>query len=176
MKDAPIPVEATPKPLACDLRIALYQPDIAGNTGAILRLGACMGMGIELIGPAGFDMSDRALKRAGMDYLAMAGLTRHVDWNAFDAWRAASRRRLVLFTTKATSPLWDFEFQADDLLLFGRESSGVPDAVRASADAAVLIPMPGGGRSLNLSMSAAIAAGEAMRQAGRAGTRMPDSA
>ncbi|MGY6706874.1 MAG: tRNA (cytidine(34)-2'-O)-methyltransferase [Rhizobiaceae bacterium] len=152
--------------MASDLRIALYQPDIAGNTGAILRLGACMGMGIELIGPAGFDMSDRALKRAGMDYVAMAGLTRHVDWHAFDAWRVARRRRLVLFTTRGAAPLWDFEFKADDVLLFGRESSGVPDTVHAAADAAVLIPMPGGGRSLNLAMSAAIAAGEAMRQAG----------
>lgn len=178
MNDAGNQGDPTPQAPASELRIALYQPDIAGNTGAILRLGACMGMGIELIGPAGFDMSDRALKRAGMDYVAMAGLTRHVDWNAFDAWRAASRRRLVLFTTRGASPLWDFEFQADDVLLFGRESSGVPDAVHALADAAVLIPMPGGGRSLNLAMSAAIAAGEAMRQAraGGAETRMPGSA
>ncbi|NMG40190.1 tRNA methyltransferase [Chelativorans sp. ZYF759] len=145
-------------------RIALYQPDIAGNTGAILRLGACMGMGVDIIGPAGFDMSDRALKRAGMDYLAMAGLVRHVDWSSFEAWRAEKRHRLVLFTTRGAVPLWDFTFQRDDVLLFGRESAGVPEIVHAAADAAVLIPMPGGGRSLNLAMSAAIAAGEATRQ------------
>lgn len=164
MKDAGTTVEPTLKPIACNLRIALYQPDIAGNTGAILRLGACMGMRIDLIGPAGFDMSDRTLKRAGMDYVAMAGLTRHVDWSAFRAWQQASQRRLVLFTTRAATELWDFAFRPDDLLLFGRESAGVPDAVHEAADAAVLIPMPGGGRSLNLAMSAAIAAGEAMRQ------------
>ena len=147
-----------------DLHIALYQPEIPGNTGAILRLGACMGMGVEIIGPAGFDMSDRTLKRAGMDYLAMAGLTRHVDWPAFEAWRCEEQRRLVLFTTRGAAPLWDFAFRRDDVLLFGRESAGVPETVHAAADAAVLIPMPGGGRSLNLAMSAAMAAGEAMRQ------------
>jgi tRNA (cytidine/uridine-2'-O-)-methyltransferase len=147
-----------------DLRIALYQPDIAGNTGAILRLGACMGQGVEVIGPAGFDMSDRALKRAGMDYLAMAALTRHVDWPSFEAWRATEGRRLVLFTTRANTDLWDFSFGPRDILLFGRESAGVPDQVHEAADATLRIPMPGGGRSLNLAMSAAIAAGEAARQ------------
>lgn len=162
--DAGTSGESTSQPLACDLRIALYQPDIAGNTGAILRLGACMGMGIELIGPAGFDMSDRTLKRAGMDYVAMAGLTRHVDWSVFRAWQQTGQRRLVLFTTRAATELWDFAFRPDDILLFGRESSGVPETVHEAADGAVLIPMPGGGRSLNLAMSAAIAAGEAMRQ------------
>jgi len=159
------PIEPTRQPLAGDLRIALYQPDIAGNTGAILRLGACMGMGIELIGPAGFDMSDRTLKRAGMDYVAMAGLTRHVDWNAFRAWQ--DQRRLVLFTTRASTELWDFSFLPGDVLLFGRESAGVPETVHQAADASVVIPMPGGGRSLNLAMSAAIASGEAMRQLAR---------
>ena len=123
-----------------------------------------MGMGVDIIGPTGFDMSDRALRRAGMDYLAMAGLTRHVDWNAFEAWRHGERRRLVLFTTSGATPLWDFDFLHEDVLLFGRESAGVPEVVHAVADAAVLIPMPGGGRSLNLAMSAAMAAGEAMRQ------------
>jgi tRNA (cytidine/uridine-2'-O-)-methyltransferase len=145
-------------------RIALYQPDIAGNTGAILRLGACMGMGVDIIGPAGFDMSDRTLKRAGMDYVEMAALSRHVDWTSFEAWRTANRRRLVLFTTRGASKLWDFPFSPDDLLLFGRESAGVPEHVHEAADAALLIPMPGGGRSLNLAMSAAIAAGEVLRQ------------
>ncbi|MCG6114534.1 MAG: tRNA (cytidine(34)-2'-O)-methyltransferase [Mesorhizobium sp.] len=162
--DAGKPQEPTGQPLGCDLRIALYQPDIAGNTGAILRLGACMGTGIEVIGPAGFDMSDRTLKRAGMDYVAMAGLTRHVDWSAFRVWQQREQRRLVLFTTRAGTELWDFAFRPDDVLLFGRESAGVPDTVHETADAAVVIPMPGGGRSLNLAMSAAMAAGEAMRQ------------
>lgn len=164
MNDAPEPDCPTAENQPCGLRIALYQPDIAGNTGAILRLGACLGVGIDIIGPAGFDMSDRALRRAGMDYLAMAGLTRHVDWSAFEAWRHGERRRLVLFTTQGATSLWDFDFRGDDILLFGRESAGVPEAVHAVADAAVLIPMPGGGRSLNLAMSAAMAAGEAMRR------------
>ena len=164
MNEIPDVNRGTPECHSRGPRIALYQPDIAGNTGAILRLGACMGMAVDIIGPAGFDMSDRALKRAGMDYLAMAGLTRHVDWRAFEAWRSKARRRLVLFTTRGANPLWDFPFQCDDVLLFGRESAGVPDIVHAAADAAVLIPMPGGGRSLNLAMSAAMAAGEASRQ------------
>ena len=145
--------------------LALFQPDIAGNTGAILRLGACLGVGVHVIGPAGFDFSDRALRRAGMDYLEMAALTRHVDWEAFMGWRQG--RRLVLFTTRAASAYTSFAFATDDILLFGRESAGVPDFVHEAADARVAIPMPGGGRSLNLAMGAAMAAGEAMRQVGR---------
>ena len=146
------------------LRVALFQPDIAGNTGAILRLGACLNLGVDVIGPAGFDFSDRALKRAGMDYLAMAALTRHTDWPAFEAWRRGEERRTVLFTTKAALPYTDFAFAPDDILLLGRESAGVPTRVHETADARVTIPMPGGGRSLNLGMSAAMAAGEALRQ------------
>lgn len=146
------------------LRIALFQPDIAGNTGAILRLGACLGISVDVIAPAGFDFSDRALKRAGMDYLEMAVLKRHTDWLAFEAWRRGEDRRTVLFTTKAALPYMDFAFAPDDILLFGRESAGVPDHVHETANARVKIPMPGGGRSLNLAMSAAMAAGEALRQ------------
>ena len=146
------------------IRIALYQPDIAGNTGAILRLGACLGIAVDVIGPAGFDMSDRTLKRAGMDYLEMAALTRHDDWAAFEAWRSAESRRLLLFSTKAALPYTRFHHCAGDILLFGRESAGVPDHVHAAADERLLIPMPGGGRSLNLAMSVAMAAGEAVRQ------------
>lgn len=146
------------------LRIALFQPDIAGNTGAVLRLGACLGISVDVIAPAGFDFSDRALKRAGMDYLEMAVLKRHTDWPAFEAWRRGEDRRTVLFTTKAALPYTDFAFAPDDILLFGRESAGVPDHVHETADARVKIPMPGGGRSLNLAMSAAMAAGEALRQ------------
>lgn len=145
-------------------RIALYQPDIAGNTGTILRLAACLGVAVDIIEPAGFDMSDRALKRAGMDYLEMAALNRHVSWQAFEEWRRAERRRLVLFTTKAEAPYTRFAFAEADILLFGRESAGVPDAVHDAADHRLTIPMPGGGRSLNLAVAAAMAAGEAMRQ------------
>lgn len=146
------------------LRIALYQPDIAGNTGTILRLAACMALGVDIIEPAGFDFSDRALRRAGMDYLERTALTRHVDWTAFEDWRASEKRRLVLFTTGATVRYTDFAFIPGDILLFGRESAGVPDHVHAAADHRLLIPMPGGGRSLNVAMSAAMAVGEAIRQ------------
>lgn len=148
------------------IRIALYQPDIAGNTGTILRMAACFGLAVDIIEPAGFDLSDRNLRRAGMDYLEMAALTRHVDFAAFDAWRMAEGRRLVLFTTKAAQPYTEFSYADGDVILFGRESAGVPDHVHERADARLLIPMRGGGRSLNLALSAAMAAGEAMRQLG----------
>lgn len=146
------------------VRIALYQPDIAGNTGTILRLGACLALGVDVIEPAGFDLSDRALKRAGMDYLEMAALARHVDFAAFEAWRRREARRLVLFSTKAAQSYTRFRYQPGDVLLFGRESAGVPDGVHETADHRVLIPMPGGGRSLNVALAAAMAAGEALRQ------------
>lgn len=145
-------------------RIALYQPDIPGNTGTVLRLAACLGVTVDIIGPAGFDLSDRALKRAGMDYLAMAALNRHDDWRTFETWRRDEARRTVLFTTKADLDYTQFAFKSGDILLFGRESAGVPDPVHESADARVTIPMPGGGRSLNIALSVAMAAGEAMRQ------------
>jgi tRNA (cytidine/uridine-2'-O-)-methyltransferase len=144
--------------------IALYQPDIAGNTGAILRMAACLGVAVDIIEPAGFDMSDRALKRAGMDYLEMAALIRHVDFDRFEQWRRGENRRLVLFSTKATLPYMDFAFRESDILLFGRESAGVPDVVHDRADARLMIPMKGGGRSLNVALSAAMAVGEALRQ------------
>lgn len=146
--------------------IALYQPDIAGNTGAILRLAACFGIGVEIIAPAGFDMSDRALRRAGMDYLEMAALRRHDSWEAFESWRADRGSRLVLFTTAAAQAYAGFSFEPTDLLLFGRESAGVPEAVHERADARLVIPMRSGARSLNLAMSAAIASAEALRQIG----------
>ncbi|BCG93304.1 tRNA (cytidine(34)-2'-O)-methyltransferase [Mesorhizobium sp. 131-2-1] len=148
------------------LRIALYQPDIAGNTGTILRFAACLGLGVDIIEPAGFPLSDRALKRAGMDYVEMADLTRHVDWNAFEDWRAANARRLVLLTTKAASAYTDFAFADGDILLFGRESAGVPDAVHHAADARLTIPMRPGARSINVALSVAMIAGEAIRQLG----------
>jgi len=148
------------------LRIALYQPDIAGNTGTILRFAACLGLGVDIIEPAGFPLSDKALKRAGMDYLEMAALTRHVDWNAFEDRRKKDGRRLVLLSTKAATPYTNFSFADGDMLLFGRESAGVPDPVHQAADARLTIPMQGSARSINVALSVAMVAGEAVRQLG----------
>ncbi|RAZ88987.1 tRNA methyltransferase [Mesorhizobium hawassense] len=148
------------------LRIALYQPDIAGNTGTILRFAACLDLGVDIVEPAGFPLSDRALKRAGMDYLEMAALTRHADWHAFEAWRKAHARRLVLLTTKATTAYTDFAFAAGDILLFGRESAGVTQEVHQATDARLTIPMRPGARSINVALSVAMVAGEALRQLG----------
>ena len=148
------------------IRIALYQPDIAGNTGTILRFAACLGLSVDIIEPAGFDISDRSLKRAGMDYLASVTLTRHVNFERFEDWRAASGRRLVLASTKAARRYTDFVYRQDDVLLFGRESAGVPDHVHETADGRVLIPMTEGQRSINVALSAAMICGEALRQTG----------
>jgi tRNA (cytidine/uridine-2'-O-)-methyltransferase len=147
-----------------DLRIALYQPDIPGNTGTILRLAACLGLGVDIIEPAGFDISDRNLKRAGMDYLSAVSLTRHVNWQQFDEWRRGAGRRLVLGTTKSPEPYTQFAYRSDDILLFGRESAGVPDHVHDAVEGRILIPMVEGQRSINVAMSAAMIAGEATRQ------------
>lgn len=154
----------THRPMLHRPGIALYQPDIAGNTGTILRFAACLGLGVEIIEPAGFDLSDRNLKRAGMDYLEMAALTRHVDWNAFEDWRRREGRRLVLLSTKAALPYTEFAFTQSDILLFGRESAGVPDHVHDAADARLTIPMVSGARSINLALSVAMVTGEAIRQ------------
>jgi tRNA (cytidine/uridine-2'-O-)-methyltransferase len=148
------------------LSIALYQPDIAGNTGTIMRLAACLGLTVEVIEPAGFDLSDRNLKRSGMDYLSMVTLRRHLDWNHFEAWRHDSGRRLVLASTKAAVPYTDFAYRPDDILLFGRESAGVPDHVHDGADGRILIPMQPQQRSINVAMSVAMISGEALRQTG----------
>ena len=145
--------------------IVLYQPDIPQNTGTILRLGACLGVPVHIIEPAGFALSDAALKRAGMDYLDLATLHRHVSWNRFEDWRHGENRRLILLTTKADTAYTDFSFQAGDLLLVGRESAGVPDAVHEAADARLTIPMVGGARSLNIAVASAMVIGEALRQA-----------
>ena len=131
-----------------------------------MRLAACMDISVDLIEPAGFDLSDRSLKRAGMDYLELASLTRHRSWEEFSTWRLAEGRRLVLFTTTGASPYTQFAFQRRDILLFGRESAGVPDTVHAAADQRLIIPMREGARSLNLAMSAAIGSAEALRQLG----------
>jgi tRNA (cytidine/uridine-2'-O-)-methyltransferase len=148
------------------MRIALYQPDIPQNTGTILRLAACFGIEAHLIAPAAFPMSDRAFRRAGMDYLDAVALVRHVSWPAFETWRKVHCCRLVLFTTTATQSYLDYAFRAEDVLLFGRESAGVPPAVHAAADARLVIPMRPGLRSLNVAVAAAMAVGEALRQTG----------
>lgn len=143
------------------MRLALYQPDIPQNAGALIRLGACLGVALDIIEPCGFLFSDRGLKRAGMDYLEGADVQRHASWEAFAAQR---RGRLVLLTTKASDSYTDFSFRADDILLLGRESAGVPDDVHAAADARLRVPMKAGLRSLNVALAAAMVLGEALRQ------------
>jgi tRNA (cytidine/uridine-2'-O-)-methyltransferase len=149
------------------ISIALYQPDIPGNTGTILRMAACFGLEVHIIEPAGFDLSDRSLKRAGMDYLEQAALTRHLNWDVFKAFTASEDRRVILMSTKAAQSFAKFEFQDSDILLFGRETIGVPAAVHEAADARLIIPMQPERRSLNLAISVAIVTGEALRQTGR---------
>ena len=146
------------------MQIALYEPDIAQNTGTILRLAACLDVAAHIIEPAGFPVSDRAFRRAGMDYLDRVTLTRHASWAAFERWRRAERLRLVLLTTRATTSYLDHRYGANDVLLFGRESSGVPDAIHAAADARLTIPLHPGLRSLNVAMACAMVVGEALRQ------------
>jgi tRNA (cytidine/uridine-2'-O-)-methyltransferase len=146
---------------------ALFEPDIPQNTGAIMRLGACFGVPIHIVHPAGFALSDKNFKRAGMDYLSRADLIEHADWNAFEAWRGERGRRLIALSTHGSHPLPRFNFRPDDVLLFGRESAGLPDAVIDSADALVKIPIVGGNRSLNVALAASIAVFEALRQTGQ---------
>jgi tRNA (cytidine/uridine-2'-O-)-methyltransferase len=145
------------------MRLALHQPDQAGNVGTILRLAACLGIGVDLIEPCGFPFSDRALKRAGMDYAEMAAVTRHPGWAAFEAGLTG---RLVLFTTSGAVPLPDARFETGDILLFGSESRGAPEAVHARSDLRVRIPQVPETRSLNLAVAAGIGLAEAVRQTG----------
>ena len=145
------------------MRLALFQPDIPQNAGTMMRLAACLDVAVDLIEPAGFVMSDKHLRRAGMDYLDHLALTRHISWQAF-ATSQDRPGRLVLLTTRAATAYTEFDFRADDTLLVGRESSGVPDEVHAFADAAVRIPMAGQMRSLNVAVAAAMVLGEALRQ------------
>jgi len=146
------------------MRIALFEPDIPQNTGTILRLAACLGVEAHIIEPAGFPTSDRAFRRAGMDYLDRVSLIRHASWRDFQAWRTGAGARLIVFTTRATRCYLDHAFRDDDVLLFGRESSGLPGNVHAAADARLVIPMREGLRSLNVAMATALAVGEALRQ------------
>jgi len=149
------------------MRLALYQPDIAQNTGTMLRLAACLGVGVDVIAPTGFDMTDRALRRAGLDYLAHVEIVRHASFGDFEAARQRSGSRLVLLTTRAALSYTSFTFLASDTLLVGRESAGVPEAVHQAADARVRIPIRPGLRSLNVAVAAAMALGEALRQTDR---------
>lgn len=154
------------------MRIALYQPDIPQNTGTILRLAACLGVAVDIIGPAGFDMRDKTLRRAGLDYLDHVTLVRHESFDAFDATLLARANtntappRLILVTAYASQPHIGFDFQRDDILLFGRESAGVPENIHARAEGRVRIPMREGLRSLNIAVAAAVIVGEALRQTG----------
>lgn len=148
------------------MQLALYQPDIPQNTGTLVRLAACLAVPITLIGPAGFDFSDRAFRRAGLDYFEEAVIARQASFEAFEAWRRAlaPRPRLVLLTTQAADTHVGFAFRESDILLLGRESAGVPQAVHDIADARVRIPMRTGVRSLNIAVAAAMVLGEALRQ------------
>jgi len=148
------------------MHLALFQPDIPQNTGTILRLCACLGAAAHIIEPAGFPISDRHFRRAGMDYLDHVTLSRHDSWQNIEQWRNEAGFRLVLFTTKGAGSYLDFRYGRDDVLLFGRESAGVPDEVAASADARLVIPIKPGLRSLNVATAAAMALGEALRQTG----------
>jgi tRNA (cytidine/uridine-2'-O-)-methyltransferase len=143
------------------MRLAIYQPEIPGNLGAMLRLSACFGVAVDIIEPCGFAFSDKKMKRAGMDYIDHVVLTRHVDWAAF---RVVQTGRVLLLSSKAKTRVHDFAFATDDILLFGQESAGVPDDVRDDCDAALRIPLGIHVRSLNVSVAAGIALGEALRQ------------
>jgi tRNA (cytidine/uridine-2'-O-)-methyltransferase len=158
------------------MRIALFEPDIPQNTGTILRLAACLGVEAHIIEPAGFPTSDRAFRRAGMDYLDQVDIVRHASWEMFEAWRRGADARLILFTTRARSSYLDHAFRPGDVLLFGRESSGAPEKVHAAADARVIIPMRRGLRSINVAMAAAMAMGEALRQLGSLRSASEDGA
>ena len=148
------------------MRIALYEPDIPQNTGTILRLCACLGVEAHIIEPAGFPVTDRAFRRAGMDYLDQVTLVRHESFAAFEGWRALKRVSLVLLTTTAERSYLDHTFSIDQILMFGRESAGVPGAVHWAADTRIRVPMRPGMRSMNVAMAVAMVVGEALRQTG----------
>ena len=153
------------------LLFALFEPDIAQNTGAMMRTCACLGVDAAIIEPAGFRINDSRFRRAAMDYIDALTLETHNSWAKFAAWRSDNQRRLVLLTTKGETCLWDFAFREKDIILVGRELSGVPEAVRASADVRVYIPIQPHLRSLNVGIAATIAMTEALRQLGRLPSR-----
>ena len=145
------------------MRLCLFQPEIAGNVGAVMRLGACMGVAIDLIEPMGFAWDDRRVRRTAMDYIDHVDVTRH---SSFEGFRSAHPGRLILFSTKGDASPYEFNFRADDILLFGKESGGVPPEIAAAADAVLRIPIRSEVRSFNVATSAALALGEALRQTG----------
>jgi tRNA (cytidine/uridine-2'-O-)-methyltransferase len=148
----------------CLLRLALYQPDIPQNAGTMLRMAACFGLAADIIEPAGFPVSDRHFRRSGMDYLDHIEIKRHISFATFDSDRKSSGKRLILLTTKASIGHTQFRFQTGDILMVGRESSGVPTEVHEAVDGRVVIPMHAQLRSINVALSAAIVLGEALRQ------------
>jgi len=148
------------------VRIALFQPDIPQNTGTLLRLAACMGIGVDIIEPCGFVLDDKRMRRAGMDYLHKVDLIRHNSWEAFQKAKAKSGGRILLLSTKAAHIYTDFQYKADDTLLLGRESQGVPQDVHDAADERLIIPMAEGMRSLNVAITGAMVLGEALKQTG----------
>jgi tRNA (cytidine/uridine-2'-O-)-methyltransferase len=148
------------------LRLALYQPDIPQNTGTMLRMAACLGLGADIIEPAGFPVSDRHFRRSGMDYLDHVDLVRHISWTHFNTERVLQKRRLVLLSTQAEYSHAAFRFEVGDIIMVGRETAGVPAEVHAAVDARIRIPMHAQMRSMNVAISAAMAVGEALRQLG----------
>ena len=146
------------------MRIALFEPDIPQNAGNIFRLGACLGVSIDIIEPAGFVIDDKRLKRASMDYYDYLDLTKHLSWEKFYEWSKENSYRLILLTTKSTKSYYDYKYQPNDIILFGRESAGVPEYVHETVDERLTIPMIKGPRSINLSSSVSIVAGEMIRQ------------
>ena len=146
------------------MRIALFEPDIPQNAGNIFRLGACLGVSIDIIEPAGFVIDDKRLKRASMDYYDYLDLTKHLSWEKFYEWSKKNSYQLILLTTKSQKSYYDYKFQPKDIILFGRESAGVPDYVHEAVDERLTIPMIKGPRSINLSSSVSMVAGEMIRQ------------
>jgi tRNA (cytidine/uridine-2'-O-)-methyltransferase len=162
--DWPVLAKCDPAAQEQIMRLALYEPDIPQNAGAALRLGACLGVAVDIVEPCGFVLDDRRLKRAGMDYIARAEWRRHASWARFLASRGPGR--LVLLTIRGDLAYHRFAFRADDTLVLGRETAGVPQAVHDAADARLTVPMRAGARSLNVTLAAAIVLGEALRQTG----------
>ncbi|MEM9196741.1 MAG: TrmH family RNA methyltransferase [Pseudomonadota bacterium] len=153
------------------MRLAAFQPDNPYNLGALIRLSACFGTPLDVIEPCGFPLSERVLRKTALDYGARAEIRRHDGWASFAATRAAAPpARLVALSVRGETPIWSHDFQFDDILLLGRESKGLPAEILDAADARLCIPMPGGGRSLNVAMAAAVALGEALRQMSTAGS------
>jgi tRNA (cytidine/uridine-2'-O-)-methyltransferase len=146
------------------MRIALYQPDIPQNAGNIFRLGACLGVSVDIIEPTGFIFDDKKFKRSAMDYIDHIDYKKHIDWQQFYDWSQEKKYRLILMTTKARQSFYEFEFHSSDILLFGRESAGVPDNIHQIVNHRLTIPMKEGVRSINLSSSVALVLGEGLRQ------------